>query len=179
MPAYVAFLRAINLGPTRKFPKDAIKAVLEGAGFEDVETYLNTGNVRFTTRLRSRARVEAALEQAFRADRGFDVPTMTVTPGELTAIAADARALGATVPVALQYVSLLKHPPVPDAAAELEALDVPGEHVWVRDRAVHIALERSAGYHAATITNALVERRLGPATNRNLTVIGELADRWG
>ena len=28
MPTYVAFLRAINLGATRKFPKDAIKAAI-------------------------------------------------------------------------------------------------------------------------------------------------------
>ena len=65
MPTYIAFLRAINLGANRKFPKDAIKAAAEGAGFTDVETYINTGNVRVTTRLRSRAKVEAALEKAF------------------------------------------------------------------------------------------------------------------
>ncbi|HEV2798078.1 MAG TPA: DUF1697 domain-containing protein, partial [Nocardioides sp.] len=44
MPTYVAFLRAINLGRTRKFPKDAIKAATEAAGGSDVETYINTGN---------------------------------------------------------------------------------------------------------------------------------------
>ena len=49
VPTYAAFLRAINLGATRKFPKDAIKAAVEGAGMTDVETYINTGNVRFTT----------------------------------------------------------------------------------------------------------------------------------
>ena len=30
MPSYVAFLRAINLGATRKFPKDDIRAAVEG-----------------------------------------------------------------------------------------------------------------------------------------------------
>ena len=44
MPSYVAFLRAINLGPNRKFPKDAIKACVESCGFTDVATYINTGN---------------------------------------------------------------------------------------------------------------------------------------
>src|SRR4051794_20858140 len=45
MPTYVAFLRAINLGATRKFPKDAIRAATEAAGGSGVETYINTGNV--------------------------------------------------------------------------------------------------------------------------------------
>ena len=35
---YVAFLRAINLGATRKFPKDAIVASARAAGFEATST---------------------------------------------------------------------------------------------------------------------------------------------
>ena len=56
VPTYVAFLRAINLGATRKFPKDAIKAATEAAGGSDVETYINTGNVRLTHSARSVAK---------------------------------------------------------------------------------------------------------------------------
>lgn len=80
MATYVAFLRAINLGAKRKFPKDAIVAAVEAAGFTEVETYINTGNVRFDTTMRSRAKIEAALEEAFLADRGFEVPTIVFTP---------------------------------------------------------------------------------------------------
>ena len=58
MPSYVAFLRAINLGSTRKFPKEAVKAAVEKAGGTAVETYINTGNVRFDSTLRSRAKGE-------------------------------------------------------------------------------------------------------------------------
>ncbi len=65
MPTYIAFLRAINIGK-RKFAKDAIVAACEAAGCTDVETYINTGNVRVTTSLRSRAKVEAALEDGVR-----------------------------------------------------------------------------------------------------------------
>src|SRR3954451_16686441 len=90
VPTYIAFLRAINLGAKRKFPKDALKAAVEGAGCTDVETYINTGNVRFDCRLRSRAKVEATLEQAFLEDRGFEVPAIVFTPVELSQIAADA-----------------------------------------------------------------------------------------
>ena len=38
MPTYVAFLRAVNLGATRKFPKADIVAATEAAGGVDVET---------------------------------------------------------------------------------------------------------------------------------------------
>ena len=90
VPTYVAFLRAINLGPNRKFAKAAIVEAVEECGFTDVETYINTGNVRFTTSMRSRAKVEQALEKAFRKHAGFEVPTIVFTTAELRQIAADA-----------------------------------------------------------------------------------------
>ena len=91
VPTYVAFLRAINLGATRKFPKDAIKAATEAAGGRDVETYINTGNVRLTHSARSVATVQAALEKAYAAEAGFEVPTIVFTTGDLAAPTARAR----------------------------------------------------------------------------------------
>jgi hypothetical protein len=47
----------------------------------------------------------------------------------------------------------------------------------VSGRAVHLLLGEN--YHEARLTNAVVEKHLGVATNRNLTVIEALASRWG
>lgn len=180
MPAYVAFLRAINLGPTRKFPKDAIKAATEAAGGSAVETYLNTGNVRLTSSLRSRAKVEEALERAFAADRGFAVPTMVLTPAELVQVAADADELAAeAASLGMQYVSLLKEAPTVEQVREVEAVEYAGERLVVRGRAAHLLLDQRDGYHLAKLSNTFVEKRLGVATNRNATVIRALAERWG
>src|ERR687895_789041 len=60
MATYLGFLRAINLGPNRRFPKAAIVAATEAAGFRDVATHIASGNVRFDTTMRSRARIEDA-----------------------------------------------------------------------------------------------------------------------
>jgi uncharacterized protein (DUF1697 family) len=173
MATYVAFLRAINLGAKRKFPKDAIKAAVEAAGCTDVETYINTGNVRFGSTMRSRARIEAALEKAFREDRGFEVPTIVFTPKELRAIADEAASFGHG---GRHYVSLLKDVPSAAAVKSLEAAGTADEVARVGGRAVHLLL--GANYHEARLTNAAVEKHLGVATNRNLTVIEALAERW-
>ena len=176
MATYIAFLRAINLGATRKFPKDAIKAAVESAGFTDVETYINTGNVRLESTLRSRARIEARLEEAFLADRGFEVATIVFTPEELTAIADDASRFGDGHD-GRHYVSLLKHEPTAAQLAAVEAAGTAGEVARVGGRAVHLLL--GPDYHTARLTNAVVEKHLGVATNRNLTVIETLAKKWG
>jgi uncharacterized protein (DUF1697 family) len=175
MPTYVAFLRAINLGPTRKFPKADIVAAAEGAGFTDVVTHINTGNVRLTSGRRSRARIEAALEQAFETDRGFAVPTVVFTAAEVCAIADDAEDIGAGHE-GRHYVSLLKEEPSEVGRQVVEAAGSDGERAVVRGRAVHLLL--GPAYHAATLTNVEVEKALGVATNRNITVIRAVAGKW-
>ncbi|WP_243059409.1 DUF1697 domain-containing protein [Nocardioides sp. SR21] len=173
MATYIAFLRAINLGAKRKFPKDAIKAAVEGAGFTNVETYINTGNVRLDSTLRSRAKIEAALEKAFLADRGFEVPTIVFTQKELAAIAEEAASFGHG---GRHYVSLLKDVPTDAAVKAVEETSTAEEVAKVGGRAVHLLL--GDNYHEARLTNAAVEKKLGVATNRNLTVISALAEKW-
>ena len=118
MPTYIAFLRAINIGK-RKFAKDAIVAACEAAGCTDVETYINTGNVRVTTPLRSRAKVESSLEDAFEDAAGFDIPTVVLTPKELRQVAAYAEKVGRRHD-GLHYVSLLKDTPTAASVTSAE-----------------------------------------------------------
>lgn len=178
MATYVAFLRAINLGSHRKFPMAELKACLKVAGLADVETYINTGNVRFSSRMRSTGRVTAFLEETFLADRGFEVPTVVFTPGELHTVYVDAMAL--EQPIAgecRRYVTLLRDKPDPAAAAAVDALSFEGEAARVVGRAVHVWLTR--GVQGAQLDNARLERALGVATTRDLKVITTLAERWG
>lgn len=170
---YIGFLRAINLGATRKFPKASIVKAVEAAGFTNVATYINTGNVRFDTSMRSRGRIEAALERAFLAEAGFEVPTIVFTQQELRAIAGEAASFGHG---GRHYVSLLKQEPSEAVVRELEATSTAEEVAKVGGRAVHLLL--GGNYHEARLTNAAVEKKLGVATNRNLTVIRALAEKW-
>ncbi len=178
MATTLAFLRAINLGATRKFPKAEIVAATEAAGGTDVETHINTGNVRLETRMRSRERIEAALEAAYLERAGFEVPTIVLSPAELRQVVADADRLAASAPDSdgTHYVSLLKAEPDEAAARDLEALGDDRTAVLVRGRAVHLLLREA--YHSAPLTNAQVEKRLGVATNRNLKVLRAIAQKW-
>jgi uncharacterized protein (DUF1697 family) len=176
MPAYVAFLRAINLGANRKFPKDAIRSCVEGLGFTDVATYINTGNVRFTTPMRSRAKIEAALEDAFLADRGFAVPTMVFTPDEVAQVARDAEELTAARELDRHYVYLLKEEPSAGAVADAESRSDDVNAIVVRGRAAHVLL--GPGYVAGSVDPFRVEKLLGVATNRNYKVVTALAEMW-
>ncbi|WP_370291585.1 DUF1697 domain-containing protein [Nocardioides sp.] len=186
MPTYVAFLRAINLGATRKFPKASIVAATESAGATDVATHINTGNVRLTTRLRSRERVEQVLEEAYAEHAGFDVPVIAFTAAEFAALADRAAALSAErAHLERHYVHLLKSEP---DAARLATLPPPtgagrlpdgsGEFdVVVHGRAAHVLV--GPGHTAGNADPARIERTLGVvATNRNVNVVTTIAGLW-
>jgi uncharacterized protein (DUF1697 family) len=177
MPTFIAFLRAVNVGK-RKYPMAELRQALTDAGFEEVETHIQTGNVLFRTSLRSRPKVVAALESAMLEDRGFEVPVVLLTPKELTAVHDEALAFAQGRELKGHYVSLLARPPGAEGARAIEERSGEGEEVRVGQRAVHLMLTSKA-FHEATTGNAEVERRLGVATTRSLTVITKLSEKWG
>lgn len=177
MPTHVAFLRAINLGANRKFAKDDIRRVVEAVGFTDVETHINTGNVRFTTPMRSRAKIEATLEAAFAADRGFEVPTIVFTTAELAGIAREAAELSACRPgLERHYVYFMKDELPPEIAAQVEALANEQGGMVVRGRVAHALL--GPGYQAGQVDPLNAAKLLGVATSRNANVVAAIAEKW-
>jgi uncharacterized protein (DUF1697 family) len=61
MTAYVALLRAVNVGGTGKLPMTDLKGLCEAAGFAKVRTYIASGNVVFESR-KAQSAVKKALE---------------------------------------------------------------------------------------------------------------------
>ena len=68
MSQYAVLLRGINVGGKNPVPMAALKTCLEDEGFEDVATYIQSGNVLLRSGLAARAaeaRIEAALPARF------------------------------------------------------------------------------------------------------------------
>ena len=179
MPTFIVFLRAVNVGK-RKYPMAELREALTAAGFEEVETHIQTGNVLFRTSLRSRQKVIAALEKAMLEDRGFEVPVVLMTPQELSEVydeACDFGGDGKTAPGSLPHPAG-RAADQGGSARRSRRRSGDGEEVRVGERAVHLMLS-TRPYHEATTSNAEVERHLGVATTRNLTVITKLTEKWG
>lgn len=177
MATHLAFLRAINLGATRVFPKADIQRVVAEAGFEGVDTHINTGNVRLDTRMRSRARIEETLERAFVRDRGFEVPTIVFSAVEFAQLARDTAALHAAHPgLARHYVYLLKDELDPDVSALVEGMATDKGQMIVRGRATHALLK--PGYQTGVVDPLGAAKKLGIATNRTHTVVAAIAQKW-
>ena len=77
MPRYVALLRGINVGGKNLIRMPTLKAAFETAGFEDVSTYIQSGNVLFSSPSRSAKRLTEQVE-AMLADAFDYIPTVVV-----------------------------------------------------------------------------------------------------
>ena len=175
MPTHIGFLRAVNIGK-RQYRTADLKAALTAAGYGDVDTYIQTGNIRITSPLRSRAKVESELEAVFLADRGFEVPTMVFSQAELKQIATDADEIAKQGFEYGHYVNLLKRPIDAELLDELRELTQDGIRFEVRGRAMHLLYD--IGFGDAKKSPARAEKIIGAATNRSAKVIREIVERW-
>ena len=69
MTSYLVLLRGINVGGKNKVPMAELRSVLEGLGFENVSTYIASGNVLVDSSLSAvkvAEKIEAALPKAFK-----------------------------------------------------------------------------------------------------------------
>ena len=82
MTAYVALLRAVNVGGTGKLPMTELKAMCEAAGFGQVHTYIASGNVVFTSQ-KSEDAVRAAIEKSLEKYAGKPVGVLVRTAAEM------------------------------------------------------------------------------------------------
>ena len=85
---YVALLRGINVGGNRTVSMKTLKAVFEASGMTNVRTYINSGNVLFSTKLRSPKRIAALLDKAIEKQFGFSVGVLVVGEPQLREIVA-------------------------------------------------------------------------------------------
>lgn len=177
VPSYIAFLRAINLGATRRFGAADIVAATQAAGGSEVATYLATGNVRLTSARRSTDAVARDLAKAYTADRGFEVATVVFTPTQVAQIVATADELvGEHGEPAQLNVSLYARPPAAAAIKAAHALEL-GDAVFVRERAAYVFLR--GDFHTSTLLRAKAFTALGEGTARNIRVLRAVHARWG
>lgn len=81
---YVALFRGINVGTGRKVPMSELKAVFEKLGYEDVVSYINSGNVLFAA---ASTPDVAAIENALKSTFGFRIDTLVLSEKAIRQIA--------------------------------------------------------------------------------------------
>jgi uncharacterized protein (DUF1697 family) len=87
MTAYVALIRAVNVSGTGKLPKETLKLMGEACGFENCRTFINSGNLLFTSDL-AETTVKKRLEQQVAGHFGKPFPVYVRSSKEMADIVA-------------------------------------------------------------------------------------------
>ena len=173
----IAFLRGINIGPRQRVKMPELRELLEGHGYTDVQTLVQSGNVVFTSRA-APSTLERKLEQQIEEGLGVDPKVVVRTRDELAAVI-EANPFPDT-PNAKKnlHVTFLSGEPDAGVAAELEATDFGGDRLAFRGREIYIAYADGMG--RSELAKQLARAKLGAtATDRNwntVTTLLEMAD---
>jgi uncharacterized protein (DUF1697 family) len=89
MPTHIALLRGINVGGRNRVAMAHLREVVLGLGHTDVATYIQSGNVVFTSEQADTATIAAALERAIAEHLGVQPKVIVLTRAELAQVVAD------------------------------------------------------------------------------------------
>ena len=85
MQRYVAFLRGINLGK-RRLPMSRLKSLFEELGFDEVETFIASGNVIFSSKAKNTSQLESGIGRHLEEALNYQVDTFVRTVEEVARI---------------------------------------------------------------------------------------------
>lgn len=168
MTAFVALLRAVNVGGTGKLPMADLRAMCEAVGFRKIRTYIASGNVVFTSD-RSLAEVKAALEVPLADYAGKPVEVVMRTAEDMAAVLAanpfpDARP-NRTVAIFLNDT--------PPADLLDRAVGRNGEDIRVGRREIYVHYGEGMG------TSRLAFPAIKGGTARNMNTVAKLVQMAG
>jgi uncharacterized protein (DUF1697 family) len=80
---HLALLRGINVSGHNMIKMDVLKTILENSGFQNVETYVQSGNVFLETEDENPQSVGFAIKQEIMKQLGLDVPIIVIGKADL------------------------------------------------------------------------------------------------
>lgn len=80
---YVAFLRGINVGGKNKVKMETLREICTEQGFENVKTYINSGNIIFETAKSDDKKLAEKIEKAIENEFSLNIKTMVRSIAEI------------------------------------------------------------------------------------------------
>lgn len=87
MTKHIALLRGINVGGNKKVSMAKLKELFQSLGFQNVSTYINSGNVLFESDEKSDKKLVSIIEQSLFEHFGFEIQVVVRSLDEIKKIA--------------------------------------------------------------------------------------------
>lgn len=172
MMSWIVLFRGVNVGGNRKLPMAKLRALLVSAGFSDVQSYIQSGNVVLRSEL-TRSRVKSNIEELVEREFGFSTQALVLSAEEMEAAIAGYP----FAPVADQSRAHLFFEmgpsPMPNVA---DLVPENGDSAQLQAEAGVIYLSAPDGMSSSRLAELLSRRLKDKATARNLRTCTKLLD---
>jgi uncharacterized protein (DUF1697 family) len=174
MGKYISLLRGINISGQKLIKMKDLTALYISIGFQNVETYLQSGNVLFYTELKDFKEISGIIEQGIKKKFGFDVSVLIKTGNDFKKIIKNNPYLKKNnTETEKIYVTLLFDKPerellnkLTNPAAGDDEYSISGEIIYINC---------PDGYGRTKINNNFFEKKLNvTATTRNWNTVNML-----
>lgn len=156
---HLALLRGVNVGGKNKLPMAALRRLFAAAGCQDVQSYIQSGNVLYRAPPRLARELPRRISAAIAADLGLEVPVVCRSLDALrTAVQANPFAEAGVDPDQL-HVMFLAARPQARAAASLDPERSPPDRFALRDQEIYLHCPN--GVARTKLSNAYFDRALG------------------
>ncbi len=167
MTTYISILRGINVSGKKIIKMSALKELYAKQGFEEVTTYLQSGNVIFRANKTEPKKLAQHISKQIEMVFGLDVPVIALTIDKLKqVIAKNPLAKDSTLNSDHLHVTFLSSQPDQVDYSLIESKKLPGEAIAFSESAVYLYCPN--GYGKTKLNNNFLESKLHVlATTRN------------
>jgi uncharacterized protein (DUF1697 family) len=170
----ICMLRGINVSGQKKVPMTELKKLFESLGFKNVTTYIQSGNVIFTSKMPDHKMISGTIEKKIREQFGFDVPVIVRSQPEMQ-IAVDNNPLIKEKDIDSEklHITFLESSPDKDKLDKIHTFHFEPDRFIIAGRNVYLYCPD--GYGRTKLNNTFFENKLKVrATTRNWRTVKEL-----
>jgi len=172
---YVAFLRGINVGGNNMIKMERLREIVAALGFENVKTYVNSGNVIFETKKTGDKKLAAAVHEVIKKELGMDISVMVRSVDEIKEIVKKNPYHGRFENDKELHIFFLNEPLSPEHQKLLLANNSETELITLDERTIYY-LPR-AGILEGVLGKGFIDRKLRiQATARNWRTVNKVAE---
>jgi uncharacterized protein (DUF1697 family) len=163
MPVYVSMLRGINVGGHKRIKMDQLRVSLGALGFEQIKTYIQSGNVVFKAGKSSPAALSNKTETKILQDFGFSASVISRTADEFSkTIASNPFLKQRGIDHERLHVMFLSDAPKPAALKRLAEVTAPPDQFHASGREIYFHLPN--GVSQSVLFKSPVDRILSVVT---------------
>jgi uncharacterized protein (DUF1697 family) len=171
---YISILRGINVSGYRMIRMDALRQLIEDLGFNNIQTYIQSGNVVFQTNKAKSQDLEKKIADKITESFGFNVPVIVKEYLEIKQIVTDNPFLkDKTKDVSHLHITFLSARPEQEKSDKLNEGAFQPDEFRLTDKVIYLYCPK--GYSNSKLTNSFLESKLKvTATTRNWKTVNAL-----